>query len=203
MERVFILDVSGSMNSCLSDTLGGFDAFVKDQKDIGGTLSLYFFNDTLNEQYTNKPIDEVVPLSFIPQGGTAIYDAIGTVLTSHPLSNTSTVIILTDGSENTSRIYTRQAVRDLIKMKEAEGVRFMFLGAHEDAFEGADDIGLSRRDIMNYRAVNESPSAFISLTRCLRARSQGVETPLSGSNTMQTKPMQDMDTANDPETQVV
>lgn len=203
MERVFILDVSGSMNDCLSDTIGGFDAFVADQKNLGGSLSLFLFNDTLEEKYVNKPIDAVEQLTFVPQGGTALYDAIGKVLTTQKLSNTSTVIILTDGHENTSKVYNRQVIKDLIKMKETEGIRFLFLGAKEDAFDGAEDIGISKHNRLNYYGDSQSPAAFTDLTQCLRARSKGVERPLSSLNTEQTKPMQDTDTIDVPETQVV
>ncbi len=203
MDRVFILDVSGSMNDCLTDTIGGFNAFVTDQKTIGGTLSLFFFNDTLTEKYVNKPIEDVEPLTFVPHGGTALYDAIGKVLTTQKLSNTSTVIILTDGHENTSRIYNRTVIRDLIKMKEDDGVRFLFLGAKEDAFDGADDIGIGKNDRLHYFAETQSPAAFDDLSKCLRARSKGMERPLSRSNTWQMKPTPDMDTEVFPETQVV
>lgn len=203
MDRVFILDVSGSMNSCLSDTIGGFDAFVKDQKDLGGTLSLFFFNDFLNEQYTKKPIEDVEPLQFVPGGGTALYDAIGKVLTTQKLSNTSTVIILTDGQENTSKVYSLQVIRDLIKMKESDGVRFLFLGAHEDAFYEAETIGIGRNNRLNYFAETQSPAAFNDLSHCLRARSQGVERPLLSSDRAQTSPTQCKDTEDIPETQVV
>jgi hypothetical protein len=203
MERVFILDVSGSMNDCLSDTIGGFDAFVEDQKNLGGTLSLFLFNDALKEEYIDTPIEQVQPLTFVPQGGTALYDAIGKVLTTQKLSNTSTVIILTDGHENSSRQYNRQVIRDLIKMKESDGVRFLFLGAKEDAFDGAEDIGISRNNRLNYYGDSQSPAAFHDLTQCLRARSKGVERPLSRSDMPPTTPTQDTDIEVVPETQVV
>jgi hypothetical protein len=203
MDRVFLLDVSGSMNDCLTDTIGGFNAFVEDQKTLGGTLSLFYFNDTLYEQYVKKSIEDVGPMTFVPQGGTALYDAIGKVLTTQTLSNTSTVIILTDGHENSSRIYNRAVIRDFIKMKESEGVRFLFLGAKEDAFDGAEDIGISRNNRLNYYGDSQSPAAFHDLTQCLRARSKGVERPLSRSDMPPTTPIQDMDTEVVPETQVV
>jgi len=196
MERIFILDKSGSMHDCLSDTIGGFNSFLETQKSIGGTMSLYLFNDTLEELYKEKKIEDVQNISrdeFVPYGGTALYDAIGKVLTSHRLGENSTVVILTDGHENSSKMYTRQVIRDLIKMNEDAGVRFLFLAAHESAFDGADDIGLQRRDAMNYRAEIESPIAFEMLATCLRNRSQGEDTPLSNSNTQQTKPRRGME----------
>lgn len=194
MERIFILDKSGSMHECLSDTIGGFNSFIESQKSIGGTLSLYLFNDTLEELYKDKDIATVQNISkddFVPAGGTALYDAIGKVLTSHKLGENSTVIILTDGHENSSKMYTRQVIRDLIRMNEAAGVRFLFLAAHESAFDGANDIGLNLRDALNYRAEIESPLAFETLATCLRNRSQGVDTPLSNSGIPQKKSRRD------------
>ena len=194
MDRIFILDKSGSMHDCLSDTIGGFNSFIESQKSIGGTMSLYLFNDKLEEVYKENNITEVENISktdFVPCGGTALYDAIGKVLTSHRLGENSTVIILTDGHENSSKMYTRQVIRDLIQMNEAAGVRFLFLAAHESAFDGADDIGLNLRDALNYRAEIESPMAFATLATCLRNRSQGVDTPLSNSDTRQKKSRRD------------
>lgn len=194
MDRIFILDTSGSMHECLSDTIGGFNSFLESQKTIGGTMSLYLFNDTLEEMYKDKNINDIENMTktdFVPCGGTALYDAIGKVLTSHRLGENSTVIILTDGHENSSKMYSRQVIRDLIQMNEAAGVRFLFLAAHESAFDGADDIGLNRRDALNYRAEIESPMAFETLATCLRNRSQGVDTPLSNSNIQQKKSRRD------------
>ena len=73
--RVFLLDRSGSMDSCRSDTIGGYNSFVNSQKTLGGTMSLYLFDHELATVYENVPIENVEPLTletFVPRGSTAI-----------------------------------------------------------------------------------------------------------------------------------
>jgi len=129
MERVFLLDRSGSMASILDDTIGGFNSFVKTQ--TGGTMSLYLFDHELTEAYKGVAMEKVPELtntSFVPRGSTALLDSLG-----HVLKNTTgkpTVVILTDGEENSSHKYTHEHIKDLIELRKSEGWDFVYLGAN-------------------------------------------------------------------------
>lgn len=133
MERVFLLDKSGSMQSRVSDTIGGFNSFVDEQMKEGGTLSLYTFSDRLTNVYRAIPIKDVKPLTpsdYIPSGNTALYDAMGTILNTH---NTGTLVVMTDGEENASRKYTKAHVKDLIARSK---LNIIYAGADiDDAVE--------------------------------------------------------------------
>ena len=65
---------------------------------------------------------------------------------------------MTDGEENSSREWKLNAIRELIKTKEAAGNwTFVFLGANVDAFEQGANLGVPmaqsvRYDPANYRA---------------------------------------------------
>lgn len=182
MDRVCILDRSGSMHACRDDTIGGYNAFVEAQKDLGGRMTLYLFDDTVSTIYENRPIKEVEPLTvhtFVPRGSTALYDAIGYAITQ--THGKAIFIILTDGHENASTKYSSQAVKDMIHMKEAEGCEFLYLAAHEDAFDDASRIGISRRNAMEFD-THDSPATFHAIDQCVRARSTGVDTPLGNKN---------------------
>ena len=117
----------------VDDTIGGFNSFVNDQKEFGGTLSLYTFSDRLHCVYLNVPIDDVKLLTkkdYIPIGNTALYDAMGEILNKH---DEGKFVILTDGEENSSRKYTKAHVKDLIKRSKLE---IIYAGADiEDAAE--------------------------------------------------------------------
>lgn len=120
---IFLLDKSGSMYERIDDTIGGFNAFVEDQKQFGGTLSLYTFSDSLHCMYRNVSIDNVSILTrkdYVPHGNTALYDAIGEILNMH--DDEGKFVILTDGQENSSRRYTKAHVKDLIKRTKLEVV---------------------------------------------------------------------------------
>jgi uncharacterized protein YegL len=187
----FILDKSGSMHACLNDTIGGFNAFIEKQKidNPNGTMSLILFNDEIVTAFRNKPILEVEPLTpkiYFPSGATALLDAIGSTIKMAAGTSVS-IVILTDGSENASKTYSKIHVNDLIESKR-DAWSFVFLGANQDAIKEARNLGIHERGAMtftqnNTRAVFESLSdAFsrqatcddvtISFTDAERSRSQ-------------------------------
>jgi hypothetical protein len=176
MDRIFILDRSGSMQTCRDDTIGGFNAFIESQKNLGGTMTLVQFDNEIVETYTRVPISQVSPLTretFVPRASTALLDAIGTTLKKHDTPHTC--IILTDGYENASTKFTKAHVKDLVEMKEKSGWVFLYLGANHDAFGEAQGLGISAGRTLHYDA-ERTQEAFSQLTEALsRADSQFVE----------------------------
>lgn len=142
MARIFLLDRSGSMESCRDDTIGGFNAFVNSQKALGGTMTLILFDHEIMTVYENVDIDKVEPLTtetFVPRGSTSLLDALGHVL-KMPLEGKQTVIVLTDGEENSSTKYTELHVKDLIEQKNDWD--FVYLGANQDTILNATRLGI-------------------------------------------------------------
>ena len=169
MERIFILDRSGSMQSCWDDTIGGYNSFVESQKEMGGTMTLVQFDNEYTVLYTAKPIAEVEPLTrktFVPRGSTALLDAMGQAIKSCKNQTAQTVIILTDGLVNASNTYTKAHIKDLVEQKEKEGWVFMYLGANHDAFGEAESLGIAPGRTLNYDATR-TPEAFTQLSAAL------------------------------------
>lgn len=168
MERVFILDRSGSMDSCWDDTIGGYNAFISSQKELGGTMTLIQFDHEILESYKDVPIADVIPLTrdtYKPRGSTALLDAIGSVIKDSP---PKTVVILTDGFENASKTYTKAHIKDLITQKIKDGWDFVYLGANQDAFSEASQLGICPAATLNYDA-NKTPEAFRNLSQAMSA----------------------------------
>ena len=177
MNRVFLLDRSGSMQSCWDDTIGGYNSFLEGQKGQGGTMTLIQFDHEILESYKDVPIDEVKPLnkeSYSPRGSTALLDAIGKVIKDG--GDKRVVIILTDGYENASHTYTKAHIKDLITAKEKEGWQFMYLGANQDAFAEGESLGIAPGRTMNYD-VNNTPNLFAAVSAAVSQASQN-GTPL-------------------------
>lgn len=175
MKRICVIDRSGSMSSCLNDTIGGFNTFVKNQKSLGGTMSLYLFSDKLSTVYKDMEISEVPNLdttTYVPQGSTALLDALGEILHNESINSGDMVIIVTDGEENSSLNYSLYVVKKLIDKCTREGVHFMYLGANQDAFQEAGKLGIPKRNIMNYD-IAETQGAFEDVSTCVRNRSTG------------------------------
>jgi uncharacterized protein YegL len=182
----FLLDRSGSMGSCLKDTIGGFNAFVREQAPTS-TLSLYLFNNTFEIVYENKKIKDVEKLDFRPRGGTALLDAIAQTIEQVEKNNTqrwadlddvgNVIVILTDGEENSSTKYTKGEINDMIATKKAQGWKFVFLGANQDAIKNAVDMGIGRDAAMDFDTANVGEvmrSASSALSRCVTGETQDI-----------------------------
>jgi len=142
MERVFLLDRSGSMEACRKDTIEGMNAFIESQRGLGGTMTLCLFDNEFEIVYEKTPIEQVPLLTedtFIPRGGTALYDALGHVLKMN-LQPDAMVIILTDGEENASDFYTAAHIKDLIELKTWN---FVYLGANQDVVLTSKRLGIT------------------------------------------------------------
>lgn len=163
------------MHECWDDTIGGFNAFVSEQKKEGGSLTLIQFDHEYTPCYHSRPIDQVEPLTretFTPRGSTALLDAIGRAIKEVEARTSTassvpgpkpTFIILTDGHENSSTKYTKAHLKDLIEDRQKSGWTFIYLGANQDAFAEAGSIGIAPATTMNYD-VTRTPEAFRTLS---------------------------------------
>lgn len=163
---IFLLDRSGSMETCRVDTIGGFNAFVSDQKALGGKLTLVQFDHEIKNVFEDTPLGDVAPLTFEtfqPRGSTALLDAVGQTIKAHAAKEGVIFIIQTDGEENCSSKYTKAHIKDLVEQKTKEGWTFMYLGASQDAFAEAGSMGIAPAATLHYD-VRRTPEAFSQLS---------------------------------------
>jgi hypothetical protein len=158
-----ILDKSGSMNSKVQDVIGGFNLYISELAkelavEYGFTLTL--FDTAVAMKYNSVPLAQVAKLdesSYRPSGNTALLDAIGnTVQTANTAGFDKIItVIMTDGEENSSREWTLQGIRELVRSKESLGNwTFVFLGANIDAFMQGANLGVARPNAVRYDADN-------------------------------------------------
>lgn len=181
----FVLDQSGSMYSCLDDTLGGFNLFIDNQKkdNVDGKMSLYLFSNEVNTAYENKNMIDVPNLdryNYIPSGGTALLDAIGNTIkiAEKDNNNKTIVVILTDGFENMSHKYTKFHINDIINMKKKEDWKFVFLAANQDAIQTGNDLGIDKRSAMTFNpnCIQETFEGLsAAVTRCVSGEETNIE----------------------------
>jgi hypothetical protein len=162
-----ILDRSGSMTSLREPTIEGFNEFVKTQREQadGGRalMSLTQFDTRFEVNFVGEPIENVPKLdghSYIPRGGTALYDAIGRTIheveawtRDHEWKERVLVLIVTDGEENSSREFTFKDARELIEKKEKEGWNFAYMGANQDSYAVGGSLNIRRGFSANYAAT--------------------------------------------------
>jgi len=161
----FLLDRSGSMQSIREDTVGGFEAFIAEQREQPGrcTVSLAQFDNDYDEVYVDVPVRDVPPLQLVPRGSTALVDAIGRLvngtgarlaaLPEDERPGTVIVGIMTDGLENASKEFTRPQIRSMItEQTDAYGWQFMYMGANQDAVEVGTSLGVDPGLAVTYAA---------------------------------------------------
>ena len=189
-ELVFILDRSGSMSGLESDTVGGFNSVIEEQRKKEGRVyvSTVLFNHesfVLHDRVDIDKIEKMKESDFVVGGSTALIDAMGGAIhhignvhkyaRSEDVPENTIFVIMTDGMENSSRVYSSDKVREMVERQQKKyGWQFLFLGANIDAVETARSYGIDRRGAvqfesdsegqkMNYRAVDR---AVCSIRKC-------------------------------------
>lgn len=170
-ELVFILDRSGSMQRLTADTIGGFNSLIEKQRRETGEclVSTVLFNNNSAVLHDRKPLSEIGEMTssdYSAQGGTALIDAIGAAI--HHIGNIhkyarpedvpqhTLFVIITDGMENSSRMYTSDKVKKMIERQKSKyGWEFLFIGANIDAVETAQSFGISEDRAVDYLADSE------------------------------------------------
>ena len=182
VEIVAILDRSGSMSSLIEETITGYNAFIKEQKEVGpAKVTLAIFDDRYDVLYDRIDINEVPKLTkvdFYARGMTALRDAVGkTIQTVHggqrngETPDKTLVFIVTDGYENASTEYTHDDIKKLVKKRTKKGWEFFFMGADIDAFNQGGNIGVTRQNIVktpktktgvlqSYKAVSNTANLY-------------------------------------------
>jgi hypothetical protein len=171
-EIVVVLDRSGSMGSISKSTVDGFNTFLNEQQNAEGEafMTLVQFDDRYEIDYKSVPVKDVNPLidgeTFKPRGMTALLDAIGKTVNELETDRDVVFVIITDGGENSSREYKKDAVMNMIKTLEDEkGWYFLFLGANQDAIAAGGGMGISGNKSFTFNATDDgTASAFASFS---------------------------------------
>lgn len=195
---IFVLDDSGSMQSCRDNTINGFNEYLKAQQEdaketgIETFVSLYKFDgSSVKCTIDHINVHEVNPLnrnSYDPKGGTNLLDAMGGVmmqinnkLSAVKKKDRESVIItvLTDGEENSSRTFRNSDIKTMVEKAEAKNWGFMFLGANINAFHAGSTLGFGVNNTMQYDTTgttNTIRAASAMTSRMKSAYATGMDT---------------------------
>lgn len=193
-----VLDRSGSMEEIRDDTIGGFNAFVEQQKAAPGTATLplvqFDTQDPFELVHAFAPVREVPTLTrqtFVPRASTPLLDAIGRAINHTEAGITQMaefcrpdaviVAIITDGHENASREFARATILQMIEAKQKLlGWKFVFLSADLGAIHDAIQDGIAPSCTMAFpktaKGTRHAWSALSGKVRDVRSgRSQDID----------------------------
>jgi len=164
-EIFFILDRSGSMDNLKEDVIGGYNFFVRKQKEVKGevNMNLAFFNNVYDIPFPRCEINKVPKLdtqNYCPRGSTALLDAIGRTITDMDATFSKlseeekpekvVIAILTDGQENSSVEYKKSQIVEKIAEKEKLGWEFLYLASSLAGINDALSYGISGTNAIQF-----------------------------------------------------
>jgi len=165
---ICVLDRSGSMSNIMEDSIGGFNTFLQQQRELpdDATITVALFDDKYELLYDNVDIKEVKDITkkqWFARGTTALYDAVGKTINTDKANigdmkksdrpNKVLVCVVTDGWENASEEYTQDQIKTLIKDCEKNDWNFIYLAANQDAFAAGQSFGISGANTFTYTAT--------------------------------------------------
>lgn len=165
MDIVFLLDRSGSMGGIETDTIGGYNSYINEQKKNNAKVTTILFDDRyemLTKREDIKNIKKLTNKEYYVRGCTALLDAIGNTLNfmDKEKANKVMFVITTDGMENASKEFTRAKIKEMIQgHKDWE---FIYIGADIDSYSEGQSIGIDSKNISNYRKDKKGVSMLYS-----------------------------------------
>ena len=180
----FIIDQSGSMYGSEADVIGGFQKVIDEQRAVKEgkcTVSMFKFEDRVEECFVGKDVNEVGELDYTPGGCTALNDAvciavdrIGEWLAAMPESERpakNMVVVITDGQENASRRYTHKDARERIQHQtDKYGWTFVYLGANITDATEAREMGFENTGYISKKKMGKAFGLVNGVAYCFRAR---------------------------------
>jgi hypothetical protein len=199
-----VLDRSGSMRSLQGKTIEGFNGFVTEQQRVPGTatLSLFLFDDICDVVHSMVDIQKVPELTenvYYARGWTALYDALakavdstGQTLAALPEEERPskvTVLVMTDGEENSSTEFGGEKGRLALKAKiehqtQKYNWEFVFMGANIDAKAVGTSLGIAAGNSAQYVAsASGTEAVYTSMSRGVaRSRTLGKQVSFFDDN---------------------
>lgn len=159
MNVYILLDRTGSMSTLGDEPINSINEYVSKLKPKTKVhLACFDSNgyDVLRDTVAGdwKPVGQN---EASPRGMTNLYDACGKIMTTAEKTNgkKSVLVVMTDGFENCSKEYTKDAIAAKIKDFENRKWEVVFLGANFDAVDSVSgSLGLSGNKSMNYTKGN-------------------------------------------------
>lgn len=171
---LIILDASGSMSDIRQDMIGSINEFLVKQKQASEEqkqimrLTMVQFNDNVKYVKTEVDLNQVQPVTaadYQVTGNTALYDAIGNIITGFQDCPNVSCVIVTDGQENSSRTYTHHQIIQLIEQQKTKyNWDFIYMSQDANGFKQGTSLGVTSNFVCSKSNFGETLSNGISNT---------------------------------------
>ena len=170
IQNLMILDASGSMQTIYKEALSGVNETIqtirqaqREHDEEEHLVTFASFNSGMNylkrlyEQVPINMVQELTTENYRPNCGTALFDAMGTLLNEMRYrvkpDDKVLVTIITDGYENSSQHYSGPMIKQLVEELRALGWTFTYIGANQDVEAEAARMGI--HNALKFEATDE------------------------------------------------
>jgi uncharacterized protein YegL len=166
----FVLDQSGSMKDIRQAAIDAFNEQLQTLRkesgaDIKTLVTVTKFNDSveLGESKLLASIDDLNEKTYMPDGLTALFDAMGEttlqIAKQYKEDDSDAAVlfvVVTDGHENASRKYNQQRIKSMVEELEKTGRwTYTFLAANQNPLETAvAGMGMKSGNVMDFMATD-------------------------------------------------
>jgi hypothetical protein len=163
-----VLDESSSMDMVWDVTISSVNEFLQSQRraridELFVTLTKFSDARKVKTVYHNLPIADVPDLSrhsYIPSGGTALYDGVHEAMAKAEqdtgIGDRILIVVVTDGEENASREVTGPQLRRNVQERQDRGNwTFVFLAANIDALHAGQTMGFQDGNVDSYTTTRQ------------------------------------------------
>lgn len=164
-----VVDRSGSMEFLVNEVISNVNA-VLDSLQPSDRVSILFFEDPYGvvRFVEDQPADKIRRLEhrdYFPLGGTPLYDAVGVAISDVVAPTLGAgnslrrgiVVVLSDGEENSSTMYSLSDARQAVSTARSKGIDIRFYGMGPAATGEASALGIP---ISNTIQVSQTASGL-------------------------------------------
>jgi hypothetical protein len=186
------------MESVKDETISGYNAFIREQKEAGDNASLslvQFDSQSIDMLQEFTPIIGVPDLdshTFQPRGMTPLLDALGKTVNSTgksleaiPEANRPdkvVFVVVTDGQENASHEFDKARIKAMIEHQtNVYQWSFVYLGANQDAFTEAAHIGIQMDNAADFAPAAAAAAFAVASSNVADYRRTGQRSSLNYS----------------------
>jgi Mg-chelatase subunit ChlD len=194
-----VVDRSGSMQSIRDDAEGGVNAFIEGQANEPGEalLTLVQFDTEYEFLHKGIPVSQAGGYKLVPRGSTALLDAVGRAMneTGERLAAMAekdrpglvVFVVMTDGEENSSEEFSKADIKAMIQLQQEKyGWHFTFLGADQDAFAEAREMGMAASSAASFAKHKVAEAYRATGAKVSRMRKQTMDcAPVANEFTFQ------------------
>ena len=155
MNVYILLDRSGSMSSLWNEAIGSINGYVKNLTPATKIHLAVFDNISYDVLRDCKAKDwkDLTDKDALPRGGTPLYDSCGKIMSTAEAakSKKTMLVVMTDGYENASTEYTKEAIKAKVEAWDKKDWEVVFLGANFDKVDDVSkQVGVTRDKTISY-----------------------------------------------------